>query len=236
MSKRVTASKPSDPSSTSSDVNPQTNPELPLQEDPSNPGRFVKHKKQNRAYLKHQEWKKSESARRLASGETEAVPIQLSSILKWLFITLISIPILGHFITGDLFWTYQGKWRNPSRWIPVKQRTFTMNELSLYNGRDSSRPIYIAILGNVYDVTKGGTAYSPGGSYDFFAGRDASRAYTTGCFKTHLTHDLRGLSQVEIEQIKAWETFFANHPRYFKVGTVKLPSIPEDSPLPEPCN
>ena len=31
------------------------------------------------------------------------------------------------------------------------------------------------------------------------AGRDASRSFITGCFETHLTHDLRGLSA---EQLK----------------------------------
>ena len=31
------------------------------------------------------------------------------------------------------------------------------------------------------------------------AGRDASRAFVTGCFDTHLTHDLRGLSPEELK-------------------------------------
>lgn len=99
-------------------------------------------------------------------------------------------------------------------------------------------------MGNVYDVTKGSSTYKPGGSYWFFAGKDASRAYTTGCFKTHLTHDLRGLSDDQLEvslrekgggrrsrgsllntfaspplhllqQVRGWDTFFANNPKYF---------------------
>lgn len=31
------------------------------------------------------------------------------------------------------------------------------------------------------------------------AGKDAARAYGTGCFSTHLTHDLRGLSEDELK-------------------------------------
>lgn len=61
----------------------------------------------------------------------------------------------------------------------------------MYNGRDPNKPIYVAILGDVYDVTEGRRIYGPGGYYSFFSGRDASRAYVTGCFKTHLTHDVR---------------------------------------------
>lgn len=61
----------------------------------------------------------------------------------------------------------------------------------MYNGRDPKKPIYIAILGDVYDVTEGRRIYGPGGYYSFFSGRDASRAYVTGCFQTHLTYDVR---------------------------------------------
>jgi len=31
------------------------------------------------------------------------------------------------------------------------------------------------------------------------AGRDASRAYVTGCFETHLTPDLRGFGEAEMQ-------------------------------------
>ena len=57
----------------------------------------------------------------------------------------------------------------------------------------------LSILGKVYDVTAGRWVYGPRGTYHFFAGRDASRAYVTGCFETHLTHDVRGLTFEELQ-------------------------------------
>lgn len=40
--------------------------------------------------------------------------------------------------------------------------------------------------------------YGPGGSYNFFTGRDATRAFVTGCFQEDLTHDLAGVEEMFI--------------------------------------
>jgi hypothetical protein len=40
--------------------------------------------------------------------------------------------------------------------------------------------------------------YGPGGGYAFFAGRDASRGFLTGCFQEDLTPDLRGVEEMYI--------------------------------------
>lgn len=52
--------------------------------------------------------------------------------------------------------------------------------------------------GSIYDVTVGRAFYGPGGSYQFFAGRDAARAFVTGCFAEDLTADLRGVEEMFI--------------------------------------
>eukprot|EP00741_Cyanophora_paradoxa_P022394 tig00021463_g21620.t1 len=59
---------------------------------------------------------------------------------------------------------------------PVELRDFTPEELLEFDGRDESKPLYLAIKGRVYDVTKGKQFYGPGGPYAKFAGRDCSRA------------------------------------------------------------
>jgi predicted heme/steroid binding protein len=51
----------------------------------------------------------------------------------------------------------------------------TETQLSSYDGRTPGEPIYLAIDGDVYDVTAGRESYGPGGSYSIFAGRDAAR-------------------------------------------------------------
>ena len=93
----------------------------------------------------------------------------------------------------------------------------------------------------------------PDGGYAFFSGVDASRSYSTGCFETHLTHDIRGLSEKQVkvslcssqisistdngqQAIKDWRDFFLKSKKYFKVGTVLNPPIDPDSPIPVDCN
>ncbi|XP_021624194.1 membrane-associated progesterone-binding protein 4 isoform X1 [Manihot esculenta] len=84
-----------------------------------------------------------------------------------------------------------------------QQRLFTAEELSLYNGTDVNLPILLAILGSVFDVTKGKSHYGIGGGYNHFAGRDASRAFVSGNFTGDgLTDSLRGLSSSEVILIK----------------------------------
>jgi len=47
---------------------------------------------------------------------------------------------------------------------------FSQEDLLMYDGSDSSKAVYLAILGSVYDVSSGSRHYGPGGSYDFFSG------------------------------------------------------------------
>lgn len=69
-------------------------------------------------------------------------------------------------------------------------------QLALYNGSDPSLPIYVGINGSIYDVSASPSTYGPGGGYAFFSGKDATRAFVTGCFSEDLTPDIRGVERM----------------------------------------
>ena len=74
----------------------------------------------------------------------------------------------------------------------------TDKELLAYDGTDPDKPIYVALNGTIYDVSAGRHMYGPDGSYSFFAGRDATRAFVTGCFDEDLTPDMRGVEMMYV--------------------------------------
>jgi predicted heme/steroid binding protein len=69
-------------------------------------------------------------------------------------------------------------------------------ELAQFDGTDESKPIYLAINGTIFDVSANRRTYGPGGSYHIFAGRDASRAFVTGCMQEDRNADLRGVEEM----------------------------------------
>eukprot|EP00123_Amoebidium_parasiticum_P009397 comp19445_c0_seq1/m.22593 comp19445_c0_seq1/g.22593 ORF comp19445_c0_seq1/g.22593 comp19445_c0_seq1/m.22593 type:complete len:212 (-) comp19445_c0_seq1:65-700(-) len=61
----------------------------------------------------------------------------------------------------------------------IEPRDFTLEELVKFNGTDDPH-IFMGVSGKVYDVTARKQFYGPGGPYELFAGRDASRALAKG--------------------------------------------------------
>lgn len=97
---------------------------------------------------------------------------------------------------------------------------FTPNVLSQYNGT-RGRPILLAVMGSVYDVTKGHKHYAPGeGSYSFFAGKDGSRAYVTGKFDVDLHDDVSDFTPEQHYALLDWKKFYDNSKVYKFVGRV----------------
>lgn len=79
-------------------------------------------------------------------------------------------------------------------------KQYTDADLRAFDGSnpDPNVPILLAVNGTIYDVSAGRRHYGPGGSYHFFAGADASRAFVTSCFDSDITPDMRGVEEMFI--------------------------------------
>lgn len=83
----------------------------------------------------------------------------------------------------------------------------------------------MAVRGRVFDVSQGATFYGPGGPYENFAGRDASRGLAKNSFDLDVITPLDkpidlldNLTADEIESLDNWEEHFEN--KYKVVGSL----------------
>ncbi|THH33742.1 hypothetical protein EUX98_g473 [Antrodiella citrinella] len=193
----------------------------------------------------HAEWeaRQKERAEKLARGEavgpeepdpTAEPEVGCLGLLKFVLYTLIFVVLAGKFLTGSYLWEMEVP--DIRQWIPTDQKLFSEQALLSYDGSVEGRPVYLAIDGDVYDVTAGKATYGPGGSYHMMAGKDAARAYATGCFAQHQTYDIRGLDENELRGLNHWKKFYAESKKYPKVGRVSHPPIDPMSPIPVHCD
>lgn len=111
----------------------------------------------------------------------------------------------------------------PAAPAPIVFQTFTPRTLLPKNGLNGE-PVYLAVRGRVFDVSPGRNFYGPGGPYENFAGRDASRGLASGSFdEDMLTKDLDGpldkledLDADKEEALRGWEERFLE--KYLVVG------------------
>lgn len=93
-----------------------------------------------------------------------------------------------------------------------------LTELRTYDGKGEDGRVCVAILGKVYDVTKGRRFYGPEGPYCTFAGRDATRAlanFDVNAVKDEWD-DHSGLTPSQMSSVQEWEMQFSE--RYDLVG------------------
>ncbi|XP_013889175.1 neuferricin isoform X2 [Austrofundulus limnaeus] len=114
-------------------------------------------------------------------------------MLKQALVAVLSVMLAVLLIPRD--------WSAPARLL-------SRQELSLYDGEGGSRGLYLAILGQVFDVSKGHQHYGPG--------RDASLAFITGHFTQDLTDDVSSLSPLQVVALFDWLSFYQRH--YTPVG------------------
>ncbi|XP_050526413.1 neuferricin [Daktulosphaira vitifoliae] len=93
---------------------------------------------------------------------------------------------------------------------------FDSKRLSRYSG-DGGGKIYLSILGNIFDVTVGRKFYGPGGSYEKFSGRDASRSFITGLFNEEdLTDDVLDMKPDDLIGLETWLNTYKK--KYKEIG------------------
>lgn len=98
---------------------------------------------------------------------------------------------------------------------PIVFTNFTPRTLLKHNG-EKGQAVYLAVKGKVYDVSAGRNFYGPGGPYENFAGRDATRGLACQSFdEDMLTKDLDGplddcsdLSEEQLENLSGWTERF----------------------------
>lgn len=235
--------------------------EPPLPKVKDSYGRMVSTKKANMPFLSYGKWKAAEAAkeaRRAKRAEKRAKGEELSDweddpdapgsvseedsvgmvLAKTLLILVLVFMLSGKFVTDSLVWGYDGKWVHWRTYWPFEGSgsLFTEEMLAKYDGSNPNLPIYLAIDGDVYDVSANRHTYGPGGSYHLMAGIDAARSFGTGCFKDHRTHDLRGLDEGEMKGVEHWKAFFKRSDKYPFVGKVIHPPIDPMSPTPIHCD
>ncbi|KFY28151.1 hypothetical protein V493_03077 [Pseudogymnoascus sp. VKM F-4281 (FW-2241)] len=153
-----------------------------------------------------------EAARSLPEAEVTTFFTPINAILLSLFVVIIYYQLRPKTPT-DL----------PKQPPAIVFQTFTPRTLLPNNGANGA-PVYLAVRGRVFDVTSGRQFYGPGGPYENFAGRDASRGLAHGSFdEDMLTSDLDGpldtlsdLNDEQKEALNGWEERF--NEKYLVVG------------------
>lgn len=103
-----------------------------------------------------------------------------------------------------------------------KSDPISLKQLSKYDGVQDKK-IYLAIKGDVFDVTSNTKSYGPGGGYHPLVGKDSSRSLGLMSLSPDTTNapncwDYSGLTEKQLKTVNDWHTFFTK--RYNIVGKV----------------
>ncbi|KAG6621448.1 putative heme/steroid binding domain-containing protein [Phytophthora cinnamomi] len=105
---------------------------------------------------------------------------------------------------------------------PSRQH-LTVKQLATFNGgADGTRPIYISVKSEVYDVSSSRELYGASGKFAALAGKDVTRALALGKLddaKELARLDLSDLTPTHFQALDAWlATFRADERKYANVG------------------
>uniref|UniRef100_A0A7S1XXM8 Cytochrome b5 heme-binding domain-containing protein n=1 Tax=Phaeomonas parva TaxID=124430 RepID=A0A7S1XXM8_9STRA len=107
---------------------------------------------------------------------------------------------------------------------PPKPRNFTLEQLKAYRSEDDGG-IFIAIKGEVFDVSAKAELYGPGGNYEALTGREASRALAKFALEGPDLESTKidDLNYGEREQLDGWYEKFKHVNEYPVRGRVVTP-------------
>jgi hypothetical protein len=72
------------------------------------------------------------------------------------------------------------------------------------------------------DVTSGSAFYGPGRSYHKLVGKDATRAFCTGCLEPEcLISSVAGLAPSQLREADKWIELYEHHDKYKLIGQVR---------------
>jgi membrane-associated progesterone receptor component len=145
----------------------------------------------------------------------------LSAGLDWasshIFSTLLLV-IVGTFLVMTVA-SALAPVPKPAEYQPEQCGDITKQTLRKYDGRDPFLPIYFAVRGEVFDVTKGRDFYGPGGGYAVFAGKEVSRALGLMSLDADdCCGELADLTPRQLEVLDEWVAKFRG--KYHVVGRV----------------
>lgn len=83
--------------------------------------------------------------------------------------------------------------------------------------------LWLAIVGEVYNVTAGARYYQENASYHVFAGRDGSAAFVTGNFTPEGAEKglYESLKPEELSSLETWREFYQNEKKYPFIGVLE---------------
>lgn len=141
--------------------------------------------------------------------------------------TIILVLVILYFVSLIIRDVRSNPLANAPSQEPPAQTDFVPKTLAKFNGKDDPK-VYLAVKGTVFDVTAGKGFYGPGGPYENFAGRDASRGLALNSFDPSVLtpldeplDTLETLSSDELETLSNWASHFNN--KYPVVGTLRNP-------------
>jgi len=106
---------------------------------------------------------------------------------------------------------------------PGGERLISAEELALHTGKGGpspDNPIWLSILGKVYDVTAGEDYYGEeNGGYRYYSGRDASPCYSSGKNNAEgAAEDWTEWEDKQLVPVLEWARFYQDHETYIALG------------------